>query len=33
VVNDSNWPRLHMTVIAHVSDDVLVKSYNKYKNS
>ena len=32
VVNDSDRPRLHMTVIAHVRDDVLVKSYNKYKS-
>ena len=31
VVNASDRPRLHMTVIADVKDDVLVKSYNKYK--
>lgn len=32
VVNDSNRPRLHITVIANVKDDVLVRSYNKHKN-
>jgi len=32
VVNDSNRPRLNISVVAHVRDDVLVKSYNRYKN-
>lgn len=31
VVNDSDRPRLHITVVADVKDDVLVRSYEKFK--
>ena len=31
VVNDSDKPRLHLSVVAHVKDDVLVRSYNSSK--
>lgn len=32
VVNDSDRPRLHMTVIADVNDDVLIRSYEMHKS-
>jgi len=33
VVNDSDRPRLHITVVAEVNDDVLVRSYEKFRSS
>ena len=32
VINDSDRPRLHMTVIADVNDDVLIRSYEVHKS-
>jgi len=33
VVNDSDKPRLHLSVVAHVKDDVLIRSYNKLREN
>ena len=32
MINDSDRPRLHMTVIADVNDDVLIRSYEVHKS-
>jgi len=33
VVNDSDRPRLHLSVVAHVKDNVLIRSYNKLREN